>query len=109
MFDIEIRKVEQFNDAKEILDEIATRTCVCKRVLLSTTGLKNHKRACNVAKAQPITMESSTASSTSENSMMIQLMNEMREERREERKAQKEQTNLLTKLLEERTKQPLKC
>ena len=32
MFDIEIRKVEQFNDAKEILNEIATRTCVCKKV-----------------------------------------------------------------------------
>ena len=67
LFDIEIRTLEQFKDAKEILEEIATRTCVCKRVLLSTTGLKNHKRACDVAKAQPITREPSTASTASSN------------------------------------------
>ena len=94
IFDIEIRKIQQFKDAKETLDEIATRTCVCKRVLLSTTGLKNHKRACEIAKAQPITTTPSTASSTNENTMMLQLMSQMQEDR-------KSMTNLMEKVLKE--------
>ena len=113
----EIEKLPEFEQAKTLLEELKTRTCICKKVCVNERGLQVHKRKCQVSK-NAITRESSTASTNNENTMMLQLMRQMndqqeqmkedrriqQEQMKEERKAQKEQNNLLAKLLEEKDK-----
>ena len=109
----EIEKLPEYKQTKTLLEELKTRTCICKKICTNERGLKVHKRKCDVAK-NALTRESSTSSSTSENSMMMQMMNantqmirQMQEDRnaqKEQLKAQQEQTKLLTKLLEEKDK-----
>ena len=90
----EIEKLPEFGQAKALLEELKTRTCICKKVCLNERGLQVHKRKCDVSK-NALTREPSTASSTNENNMMLQLINQMKEDRKEERRAQQEQTNAL--------------
>ena len=90
----EIEKLPEFEQAKTLLEELKTRTCICKKVCVNERGLQVHKRKCDVSK-NAITREPSTASSTNENNMMMQLINQMKEDRKEERRAQQEQTNAL--------------
>ena len=102
----EIEKLPEFGQAKALLEELKTRTCICKKVCLNERGLQVHKRKCDVSK-NAITREPSNASSTSENSMMMQMMNantQMMRQMQEDRKAQAEQNKLLAKLLEEKDK-----
>ena len=93
----EIEKLPEFEQAKTLLEELKTRTCICKKVCVNERGLQVHKRKCEVSKTA-ITRELSNASSNNENTMMVQLMSQMREDRKEDRKAQQEQTQLLAKL-----------
>ena len=93
----EIEKLPEFGRAKTVLEELKTRTCICKKVCVNERGLQVHKRKCEVSKTA-ITRELSNASSNNENTMMVQLMSQMREDRKEDRKAQQEQTQLLAKL-----------
>ena len=129
----EIEKMPEFEQTKTLLEELKTRTCICKKICVNERGLSVHKRKCNIAKTG-LTREPSTASSSNENTMMLQMMNQMKEDRRvqqeqmriqqeqikedrrvqqeqmnAQKEAQKEQTKLLAKLFEEKTKRPRKC
>ena len=93
----EIETMPEFEQTKTLLEELKTRTCICKKICLNERGLKVHKRKCEVAKTA-LTRELSSASSTNENNMMVQLMSQMREDRKAQQdqiKAQQDQTKLL--------------
>ena len=75
----EIEKMPEFEQTKTLLEELKTRTCICKKVCLNERGLQVHKRKCDVSK-NALTREPSTASSTNENNMMLQLINQMKED-----------------------------
>ena len=61
----EIEKLPEFEQAKTLLEELKTRTCICKKVCVNERGLQVHQRKCDVSK-NAITRESSTSSSTNE-------------------------------------------
>ena len=105
LFDTEIRKLSWFPGALEILKEMHTRTCICKRLCQSKQGLLTHKRSCKTVKDRApipaqITRHITTTSDTSENGMMMRLINQMARDNKEQQKLQQEQNKIFGKILE---------
>ena len=88
LFDTEIRKLSWFAGALEILKEMHTRTCICKRLCQSKQGLLTHKRSCQTAKDRAslppqISRLIAASSDTSENGMIMRLINQMARDNKE--------------------------